>query len=153
MAEADPWDTGGLAASLADAIRRQANTQAKIADDKMSANRTGAVTAPDPFQQLIQQIQSINVEATPYDTLLRQATGTAGSQFDPLIQQLAAEMKSTEQRGQRNQSQAKQMYGDLATDIAAEIPQITQQMRQAQQSTEQQYNQTQEALQGEYNDQ
>lgn len=152
MAQPDPWDSGGMAGSLADAIRRQANTQAKIADDKVSANRTGAVTV-DPFQQLLQQIQSINVAPTDYNTLLQQATGTVGSQFNPLIEQLKAEIASTEQRGKRNQGQAREMYGDLATDIAAEIPAITQQMQQAQQATDAQYNQTQEQLQGQFNQQ
>lgn len=153
MAQPDPWDSGGMAASLADAIRRQANTQAQIADDTMSKNRTGAVGATDPFQQLLQQIQSINVQATPMEQLMAQATGAANAQFEPLIQQLQAQMQSTERRGKQNMGQAKQMYGDLATDIAAELPQITQQSQQAQQQAESRYNQTQAQLQGEYNKQ
>lgn len=156
MAEADPSPFSGgsdLAASLADAIRRQANTQAALAEDSMSRNRTGAVAAVDPFQQLIQQIQSITVAPTPYEQLLQQAQGSAGAQFNPLIEQLRAQMSATQQRGQRNQGTAKRMYGDLATDIAAQMPQITQQMQQAQQQTENRYNETQSALQGQYNQQ
>lgn len=157
MAEADPSPFSGgsdLAASLADAIRRQANTQAALAEESMSRNRTGAVGAPpDPFQQLIQQIQQINVAPTPYEQLMQQAQGSAGAQFNPLIEQLKAQMGATQQRGQRNQATAKQMYGDLATDIAAQMPQITQQMKQAQQQTENRYNETQSVLQGQYNQQ
>lgn len=153
MARPDPWDSGGMAASLADAIRRQANTQSQLAEESVSRNRTGAVTATDPFQQLLQQIQSINVQATPFEQLMSQAQGSASAQFDPLIQQLQAQMQATEQRGKKNMGQAKQMYGDLATDIAAELPQITQQSQQAQQQAESRYNETQAQLQGEYSKQ
>jgi hypothetical protein len=151
MAQPSPWDTGGIAGSLADAIKRQAATQAKIADEKKAQDKPGLVV--DPFQQLIQQIQSINVAPTPYDQLMQQATGSAGAQFDPLIEQLRAEMSATQQRGERNQSTVKQMYGDLATDIAAEMPQITNQMAQASKETENRYNETQQQLAGQYNQQ
>lgn len=153
MAQPDPLDPGGMAASLADAIRRQANTQAQLAEESMSKNRTGAVQAADPFQQLIQQIQSINVAPTPLDQLMQQAQGSAGAQFNPLIEQLKAQMGATQQRGQRNQSTAKRMYGDLATDIAAQMPQITQQMQQAQQQSQGRYDETQQQLQGQFNQQ
>jgi hypothetical protein len=140
----------GTANSLADAIRRQADAQAMAAKSK--GMQAGGAPA-NPLDQLMQQIQSINVEATPYETLLSQATGAAGSQYNPLIAELQAEMSRTKQRGKANQAQAKQMYGDLATDIASEMPQITQQMAQASQETENRYNQTQQELQGQYNQQ
>jgi hypothetical protein len=62
-------------------------------------------------------------------------------------------MSSTKKRATGNQKQAKQMYGDLAKDIAAQMPEITNQMAQASKETEDRYNQTQSALQGEYDQQ
>jgi hypothetical protein len=101
----------------------------------------------------MQQIQSINVVATPYEQLMQQAQGSAGAQYDPMIKQLQAEMAQTTKRGKANQSEAKGMYNALAQDIASEMPQITQQMAQASQETQNRYDQTQQALQGEYNEQ
>jgi hypothetical protein len=149
MADPGIWDLGGTSNSLADAIRRQAASQAK-----QSKAKSGLVqTEVDPFQQLMQQIQSINVQATPYEQLLQQATGTAGSQFDPLIKQLEAEMASTKQRGQSNQKEARQMYNALASDIAGEIPEITNQMAAASKEAEGRYNATQQELQNQYSQQ
>jgi hypothetical protein len=62
-------------------------------------------------------------------------------------------MQATSNRAHRNQSQAKQMYGDAAKDIAAQMPEITNQMAQASQETQNRYDSTQQALQGEYNQQ
>jgi hypothetical protein len=148
MAEPGPFDTSGTANSLADAIRRQAAAQAK-----QSKQKSSLVDTTDPFEQLMQQIQSINVAATPYETLLQQATGTAGAQYDPLIEQLKAEMARTEKRGKANQGEVKSMYNALAQDIASEMPAITQQMSQASQETEQRYNQTQQQLKSQYDQQ
>ncbi|WP_447198370.1 hypothetical protein [Streptomyces hebeiensis] len=137
---------------MADAIRRQAASQSKAAQVKKQ-KKTSQNTAPNPLDQLMQQIQNISVDPTPLDVLLKQATGTAGSQFDPLIQQLEAEMARTENRGKQNQATAKKMYGDLATDIAAQMPEITNQMAQASRETEQRYDQTQGLLKDQYNQQ
>lgn len=144
------FNTSGTANSLADAIRRQAAAQAKQAQGTSGLVDTGNVQAADPLSQLMDQINQINVEATPYEQLLAQAQGTAGAQFDPLISELQAQMEATQKRGTRNQAQAKQMYGDLATDIAAQMPEITNQMAAASRETTDRYNSTQAALQGEY---
>jgi hypothetical protein len=150
MAIPNPLNPGPDPADIATIIRQQAQEQARQA-----AQKSGLVsTAPvDSFQQLIEQINSIRAEATPYDTLLQQATGSAGAQFDPLIAELQGQMAATEKRGKANQAQAKQMYGDLATDIAAQMPEITNQMAAASKETQTRYDQTQAALQGEYNKQ
>lgn len=150
MANPSPWDSGGMAGSLADAIRRQANTQAKLAQGQTMSTES---FVEDPLSQLMKQIQSINVQATPYDVLMRQAQGNAGAQFDPLIQQLRAEMSSTAKRGEANKKQARGMYNDLATDIAAEIPEITSRMNQASQETQMRYDTTQNELKQQYNKQ
>lgn len=152
MADPGIFDLGGTANSLADAIRRQAASQAKQA-------KSGLVkTEPDiqqvnPLDQLMQQIQSINVAPTPYEQLLAQATGSAGSQFDPLIKQLEAEMANTKQRGASNQKEARSMYNSLAQDIASELPAITQQMQAASQEAQQRYDSTQQQLQSQYDEQ
>jgi len=149
MAIPGPWDTSGTASNLADAIRAQAASQAKQA-----AQKSGLVdTSTNPLDQLMQQIQSINVAPTPYDQLLQIASGQASTQFDPLIQELQGQISATTNRAHKNEGQAKAMYNDLAKDIAAQMPEITNQLSQASQETEQRYNQTQQALQGEYNKQ
>lgn len=150
MANPGPWDTQGTAMSLADAIRAQAANQAKQASQK-----SGLVdTAPaNPLDQLMQQIQNISVQATPYDQLMAQASGSAGAQFDPLIKALQGQMDTTTNRAHANQKQAQQMYGDLAKDIAGQMPEITNQMAQASNETQNRYDQTQQSLQGEYDKQ
>lgn len=152
MAQPSPWDTSGTANSLADAIRRQAENQAKAAAaDKAKAS--GVSATPNPLEQLMQQIQGITAQATPYEQLMQQATGSAGAQFDPLIKQLEAEMARTQKRGKANQGEARSMYNALATDIAGEMPEITAQMNEASQETQGRYDQTQAALKNQYNDQ
>jgi len=151
MAQPGPWNPSGTANSLADAIRRQAASQAKQSEQKSGLVSTGPEV--DPLQQLMDQIQGINVAPTPYDQLLQQATGSAGSQYDPLIAELEAQMSATKKRGASNQQQARDMYNALATDIAAEMPDITNQMAAASQETQNRYDQTQQQLKSEYNDQ
>src|SRR5690606_23715299 len=108
MAIPGPFNPGGTAASLADAIRAQAAAQTKRATGRSGLVDTSQVNTPDPFSQLLQQIQSIRVEPTPYDQLLRMATGQAGAQFDPLIKELEGQISSTTKRGKANQKEARQ---------------------------------------------
>jgi hypothetical protein len=150
MAQPSPWDTSGTANSLADAIRRQAAAQAAGAQ---KAKETKEGISSNPLDQLMQQIQSINVDPTPLDVLMSQASGSAGAQFDPLIAQLKGEIARTRSRGKNNQKEAHAMYNALSSDIAAEMPEITNQMNQASQETEDRYNQTQQQLQDQYNQQ
>jgi hypothetical protein len=153
MAAPNPWDTSGTANSLADAIRRQAAAQSQAATTAKVKKENGGVAPANPLDQLMKQIQNINVSATPFDQLMQQASGSAGAQFNPLIEQLKGEMARTEKRGKANQGQAKAMYNDLATDIAGEMPQITEQMNQASQETQQRYESTQAQLKGQYDQQ
>lgn len=153
MAEPSPWDTSGTANSLADAIRRQAEAQSQGAA-KAKAKKAGVSASPaNPLEQLMQQIQGIRVEETPLSSLMSQATGMAGSQFDPLIEQLKGEMARTEKRGKSNQGEARAMYNALGSDIAGQAPEIAAQLDAASQETEGRYNQTQVDLQGGYNQQ
>ncbi len=158
MANASPFDIPGTANSLADAIRRQAAAQSRAATNKKTQKSGLTATgdnlmSPDPLAQLMEQIQGINTPATPYDVLLQQATGAAGAQFDPLIQQLQGQINQTTKRGKANQAEAKQMYGDLATDIAAQMPEITNQMAAASKEAEGRYDQASQFLQDQYNKQ
>lgn len=148
MAGPGIFNPSGTAGSIADAIRAQAAAQSQQAQQK-----SGLVNTADPLQQLMDQINAISVPATPYDQLLNQAQGQAGAQFDPLIAELKGQISSTTNRAHSNEHQAKQMYGDLATDIAAQMPQITNQMAQASKDTQNRYDQTSAALQGEYDKQ
>lgn len=161
MAEPGGWDTGGTAGNLADAIRKQAAAQknrdpaevlrraaGRIADRAKSA--AGLSTGTDPLSQLMDQIQNINVGYTPFDTIKQQAYGSVGAQYDPLIEQLKAEIAGTKSRAAKNQSTVKQMYSDEAQAIAAQLPDITNQMAAASKEAQGQYDQTQEVLQQEY---
>ncbi len=148
MADPGLFNPSGTAGSIADAIRAQAAAQSQQAQQK-----SGLPTNKDPLQQLMDQINAISVPATPYDQLLSQAQGQAGAQFDPLIAELRGQISATTNRAHHNEGQAKQMYGDLAKDIASQMPQITAQMSQASQDATNRYDQTSAALQGEYNKQ
>jgi hypothetical protein len=151
MAQPGPFDTSGQSESLGDAIRRQAAAQSHAAT--ATKQKKNGTAPKDPLSQLMDQIRGINVEATPLDMLMRQATGSAGAQFDPLIKQLQAQMSSTTDRGHANQAQAKQMYNDLATDISGEAGGIASQADQASQQAQQRYDGTQKELSDQYNDQ
>lgn len=158
MAQPGPFDIGGNANSLADAIRAQAANQASQAKTKKkatsSAPNSGSSSAPQSaLDQLMQQINNISVPSTPYDQLLSQATGSASAQYDPLIQQLQGQIASTTSRGKGNEQQAKQMYGDLANDIAGELPGITNTMNQATQDTQSRYDDAQGQLKQQYDSQ
>lgn len=161
MAKPGGWDTGGTAGNLADAIRKQAAAQrqrdpaevlkrasSKIADRARAA--AGLPTSNDPLGQLLDQIQNINVGGTPFDLIKQQAYGSVGAQYDPLIEQLKAEIEGTKSRAAKNQSTVKQMYSDEAQDIAAQLPEITNQMAAASKEAQGQYDQTQQVLQQEY---
>src|SRR5687767_3476290 len=120
MAEPGGWDTSGNAGSLADAIRRQAAAQrsrnpeavlkkasSNIADRARQA--AGLPSVNDPLGQLLEQIQNINVGSTPWESIKQQAYGSVGAQYDPLIEQLKAEIEGTKGRATKNQNTVKQM--------------------------------------------
>jgi hypothetical protein len=155
MAEPSPWDNKGMAGTLADAIRNQARVQAQMASNGgvSPLQQQSSIAPVNPLEQLAKQIQGINVASTPLDMLRQQASSTVAPQYDQMIRALQAQMGQTKERATNNQATAKQMYGDLATDIAAQIPEITNQMAQASQETENRYNDTQAQLQGQYNQQ
>lgn len=161
MAKPGGWDTGGTAGNLADAIRKQAAAQRNrdpaealrkasrnIADRAKAA--AGLPTSNDPLGQLLEQIQNINVGYTPFDTIKQQAYGSVGAQYDPLIEQLKAEIEGTKSRASKNQATVKQMYSDEAQAIAAQLPDITNQMAAASKEAQGQYDQTQQILEQEY---
>jgi hypothetical protein len=123
---------------------------------KQEAANSAAKAKPQPksaLQQLMDQINSINTPATPEDQLMSQATASAGAQFDPLIAQLKSQMSSTTKKAQGNEATAKQMYNDLATNIASELPGITDTFKQASDQTQQRYTDAQNQLQQQYDTQ
>lgn len=147
MAKPGPWDLSGEATHLSDLIRKQSRNAARRQKKKKERSR------PNPLDQLMQQIQSIDVPETPFDQLLGQARSTASAQFDPLITELQGEMQRTKKRGRANQKEAHAMYNALASDIAAELPAITDQMARASKETQRMYDEAQAELKNQYDKQ
>lgn len=142
--------------SIADLLRKQAanvagDTSHEYARQNAESQSKNLWEAPkSPIQQLMEQIQGINIAPTPLEQLQALASNQASGQFDPLIQALQGEMQSKQSRGVANQGEARQMYGSLADDIANQLPEITNRMSQASQQAQDQYANTQNAMQGEY---
>lgn len=151
MARPGPWDIKGSGTSLADALRAQADNQAKQAERKKNRSRGGGGNAaPNPLDQLMEQIQSINVEATPIELLMQQARGSAGAQYNPLIKELEAQMGATKRRAKGNKKEAKAMYSALAGDIDSETPQIVAEQKAAQNEAKNRYREAQQEIGGQY---
>ena len=134
------------ALNLADVLANQAKTQKAIAlglNPSQGAETLGVASDPydDLMSQLQQQINNINSQnyLTPLDQLRQQASSQVNAQYDPQIQALMGQMGTTKNRGERNMKQARQMYGDLSKDIAAQLPGITSDMQAAEKQTQQQY--------------
>lgn len=141
------------------ALERQAATQKKLATPANSPSMAGVAAPADPLAQLQQNLQDrLNSLTTDQfmpdaNTIRSQALAQASSQYDPLISQLAQQMGQTKQRAGRNEASVKDMYGSLAKDLAAQIPGITDQMRQATDETANRYSQAQGDLSNEYKQQ
>lgn len=153
MARPGPFDVEGTGTSLADALRAQADNQAREAERKKNRSRGGRNSAPNPLDQLMEQIQSINVEPTPFEVLLEQARGTAGAQYDPLITELKAQMGATKRRAKGNKREARQMYNALSKDIRSDTPQIVAEQRAAEREAKNRYNETRQEIGGQYDQQ
>lgn len=108
---------------------------------------------PSLIDQIQQQLATMNISPTPLADLQKQAHATVAAQYDPQISGLQAQINTTTNRAHSNQKQAQQMYGDLAKDIASQMPAITDQMKQASDATSQRYNQAKAALQQQYQNQ
>lgn len=146
-----PIDPGRTATTLAEAIERQANSQKRSAEKKAQKSR-GPVM--DPFmslqQQLFDQMNGIQVAPTPFEELQRMAQTQVGAQFNPMIEALKRQMEAKQNRGQRSQGQAREMYGDLSKDLISQIPMLTQRFAEQDAQTEHRYDTASTELQNQY---
>ena len=106
----------------------------------------------DPYQQLqqqlMEQLNAIQVQQTPIEKLRAAAEAAASREYDPQISGLEAEIKNTQGRAQTGQTQSRDMYNALAQDLANQLPNITQQYKQAEDATAQRYDQAMQQMQG-----
>lgn len=153
-------DPGGTANSLQRLIDQQIQGQRDAAKNQLPPG-FGVLKLPqqqmDPLQllqqQLFSQINSIPSYLTPLEQLRKQAEQQMSAQYDPMIQMLQQNISQTTKRGKQNETDAKNMYGSLAQDLASQIPGITNQMRQAQDEATNRYAQAQQQTQQDYSQQ
>lgn len=164
-------DLGGTSAagSLAEALERQGAVQRRMSEENVTnvfgpgSNQLSQMPVPQQMPQsdpvgdllkgLFQNYNSINVAPTPLEQLQKMAEQQVGAQFDPVIAALTQQMGQKQKRGKASQSEARQMYGDLATDFLSQLPQITQQFAAEDAATNQRYDNAQQQLQDMYGQQ
>lgn len=148
-----PLDLVGEANSVQRALENQIANLRATANPKNSPGM-GAATPANPLQllqqQLFQNINSIPSFATPLEQLQKQAHATINAQYDPSINMLMSQMGQAKTKSAKDQQSARDMYGALATDIASQIPDITNQMRQASDTASQRYDQAQQQSNADY---
>lgn len=153
-------DPLGTANSLQRLIDKQVQAQREAAKNQMPPG-FGVLKLPEPppdplqllQQQLFGQMNAIPSYLTPLEQLRKQAEQQMAAQYDPLIQSLQQNISATTKRGHQNEADAKNMYGSLAKDLASQIPNITNQMRQAQDEASNRYAQAQQQTQQDYSQQ
>jgi hypothetical protein len=157
---------------LFDTLEGSANSLQRLIDNQVAGQKAAAAASaarPPGFgvllpqasqnplealqQQLFSQINSIPSYQTPLDQLRKQAEQQMGAQYDPMIQMLQQNISQTTHRGKQNEAEAKNMYGSLAKDLASQIPNITNQMHQAQDEATNRYSQAQQQTQQDYSQQ
>lgn len=139
------------AGSLAELIEKQAASQKRQAEAAAMANGGGV---GDPYQnlqdQLFAAINGVQVAPTPLAELTKMAQQQVGAQFDPQIHALMAQMGVHENRAEKSQKTARDMYGGLSKDYLAELPALTQQFKSEDNATDARYNQAQGQMNDEY---
>lgn len=150
------FDTRKQNSSLAEAIERQAANQKRLAQKEQAEKpRPGGMI--DPFaalqDQLFSSINGINVAPTPLEQLRQMAESQVNAQFDPMISALNSQMKSKTERGRKGANQARSMYGDLAKDFLAQLPEMTQQFAAEDRAANSRYDTAQAELQKQYGQQ
>lgn len=118
-----------------------------------------ATSQGSPYQALIEQLRGSiggldpSQFMTPYDQLQSMANSQVNAQYDPQISNLENLMNVHSARTQKSQDATSGMYNALSKSFADEIPQIQQQMKGAQDQTQQRYDQSKQQLQQQYGDQ
>lgn len=133
--------------SLAQLLERQAANQ----DQQVQSSD---LVSTDPFtalqNQLFSAANSINVPATPLEQLRRMADAQVSAQYDPQIEALGGQINAHTNRAHRSEKDAKAMYGALAKDYLAQLPDITAQYKAEDDATNQRYADAQNAQQQNY---
>ena len=143
-----------IAQSVANASKRQS-----LSIQDVLNNSPLKKPEKDPYElmmdQLQQQINGIQASdyLTPLEQLQRQAQNQSAAQYDPQIKALEGQMEQTTVRGNNNIKEAKAMYGSLAKDIAAQLPGITNEMRQTADEVKARYGGAGEELEENYDEQ
>lgn len=144
------FSTKDQTGSLAEIIEKQAASQKHQA-------QAAAAPGMNPYQslqdQLFAAVNGVQPQTTPLAQLQQMANQQVSAQFDPMIQALIGTMKSTQSRGQHNEKQARQMYGDMSKDFLAQLPDLTAQFQQEDAATNARYDQAQQQMKGEYDKQ
>lgn len=137
--------------SMAEAIERQANSQAQQARQK------SGLTSTNPIEQMMSdfmsQYNSIDVAPTPLEQLQKLAEQQVGAQFDPMIDLLSQQMTSKTGRANKSMNEARDMYGALSKDFLSQIPELTQQFAAEDKEANQRYDSAQAELQKQYGNQ
>src|ERR1041384_3940422 len=119
------FDTAGQAGSLAETIEKQAASQKRQAVQKQMQSGLTASPYQSLQDQLFSSINSIQPQLTPLGELQKMAQGQVDQQFDPQITALGDEMTAKNRRGRSSMKQAREMYGGMAQDFLAQLPQMT----------------------------
>jgi hypothetical protein len=144
------FDTQGQAGSLAETIEKQAAAQKRAAAKKAMESGLTANPYQSLQDQLFNSINSIQPQLTPLETLQKMAQPQVDSQFDPQITALGDEMTAKNKRGKASMKSAREMYGGMAQDFLAQLPEMTQQFAADDAATNARYDQAQSQMQGEY---
>lgn len=104
-------------------------------------------------QQILQQLQALQ-DPSRYmsspDQLRAQAQAQAAAQYGPVIAALQSQQQAARTRGERNQATVGSMFNQLSDSISADIPKVQQNYDQTAQNSQQQYNQLQASITGQY---
>lgn len=116
--------------------------------DSLNGGRSSKSDMPSLADILakLEELQNPSRYAMSPDVLMRQAQAQAGAQYDPVIAQLRNAMGQAQSRGERNKQALGQMFGQLSTSLAGDIPGIQQHYAQTQQATGDQYAQLKSAI-------
>jgi hypothetical protein len=111
----------------------------------------------DPYeklsQDLLSQINSLNIQATPLEQLKQMADSQAATQYDPVIAALQGEMSRTQERAGNNQADARNMYNALGDKMSSEVPEMQQMNQTAQDQSTRRYDDAASKMQQSYQSQ
>lgn len=106
-----------------------------------------------PFEQFMQQYESINVPRTPYAELQKMAQQQVNAQYDPMITLLNQQMGQKKERAAGSQKEARDMYNALGESFVQQLPQMTNEFAQQDREANQRYDNAQASLQKQYGNQ